>query len=313
MPVYNGEKYLKQCIESLTNQTLEDIEIICINDCSTDKSLDILNAFAQKDSRIKIINQSINQGQSEARNLGIQLAKGEYIMFIDQDDWYELETCKKAYKQISENQNDFLIFNIRYHYVESGNNKIDNKRLVPFEKVLSHPKIKPYEVGTNIFFSAFIWCQIYKKSFILQNDIKFYKEKQSDDVPFFIKAMVSANTISIIHEPFYNYRIYPEQTTSVRNDLWEATFRTRALSYDFVLNSKHAKEFINPFLVYYINSVMHWFKHFSKNNSDIEKQYLEKMQKLFVELDKKHNISEIANDINYEYFKEIINSSRITA
>lgn len=89
VPVYNTEKFLEKCLNSLINQTLKDIEIICINDGSTDKSLQILEKFANKDKRIQIINQT-NSGLSVARNIGIKKAKGEYIGFVDSDDWVDL-------------------------------------------------------------------------------------------------------------------------------------------------------------------------------------------------------------------------------
>ena len=88
VPIFNVEKYLKECLESIINQTFKDIEIICINDGSTDNSLDILNQYAEKDNRIKVITQS-NQGLSAARNTGIKYANGEYISFIDSDDYID--------------------------------------------------------------------------------------------------------------------------------------------------------------------------------------------------------------------------------
>ena len=94
IPVYNSEKFLKKCLDSIINQTLNDIEIICIDDGSTDKSLRILNNFADKDNRITIINQK-NSGPSAARNKGIENAKGEYIGFVDSDDWIDLDFYEK--------------------------------------------------------------------------------------------------------------------------------------------------------------------------------------------------------------------------
>lgn len=96
VPVYNTEKFLEKCLNSLINQTLKDIEIICINDGSTDKSLQILEKFANKDKRIQIINQT-NSGLSVARNIGIKKAKGEYIGFVDSDDWVDLNFFEQLY------------------------------------------------------------------------------------------------------------------------------------------------------------------------------------------------------------------------
>ena len=96
IPVYNVEKYLQKCLESLVNQTLKEIEIICINDGSTDKSEEILKIFAQKDDRIIVVNKE-NEGQSVARNVGIKLAKGEFLGFVDSDDWVDLDFFEKLY------------------------------------------------------------------------------------------------------------------------------------------------------------------------------------------------------------------------
>ena len=113
VPVYNVEKYLKECLDSLINQTLEDIEIICINDGSTDNSLAILEEYQKKDSRIKVFSQK-NQGVSAARNLGIEKATGEYLTFLDSDDRLELNTCEILYKETIAKNSDFLFF-IRNH------------------------------------------------------------------------------------------------------------------------------------------------------------------------------------------------------
>ena len=99
VPVYNVEKYLKQCLDSLINQTLEDIEIICVNDGSTDSSLNILEEYQNKDNRIKIISQE-NKGVSAARNLGLKNAKGEYLLFIYADDWVELNALEELFNNI---------------------------------------------------------------------------------------------------------------------------------------------------------------------------------------------------------------------
>ena len=126
VPVYNVEKYLSTCLDSLINQTLTDIEIICVNDGSTDSSLAILKDFANKDSRIKILDKQ-NEGVSVARNLGIEVATGQYLMFVDSDDYLIENACEKALNIIEYDGSDICIF---AHYdlvdeklVKSGVNK----------------------------------------------------------------------------------------------------------------------------------------------------------------------------------------------
>ncbi len=108
VPVYNVEKYLERCIESLINQTFDDIEIIALNNGSTDKSLDILNYYAHKDKRIRVINNK-NIGVSKSRNIGIEEAIGEYISFVDSDDWIDSNMIYILYDTISDNNCDLVM------------------------------------------------------------------------------------------------------------------------------------------------------------------------------------------------------------
>ena len=108
VPVYNVEKYLRQCLDSIINQTLKEIEILCINDGSTDSSPEILKEYEEKDSRIKIINKK-NAGLSAARNQGLELAKGEYVSFIDSDDWINETFCEALYTAAKKYDSDIAI------------------------------------------------------------------------------------------------------------------------------------------------------------------------------------------------------------
>ena len=112
IPVYNVEKYITQALDSVVNQTLVDIEIICVNDCTPDKSFEIVKEYALKDKRFSLLELELNQGQGVARNKALEIAKGDYIMFLDPDDWYELDACEKAYNQISKNNNEMVFFNL---------------------------------------------------------------------------------------------------------------------------------------------------------------------------------------------------------
>ena len=108
VPIYNSSKYLNKCIDSLVNQTLKDIEIILINDGSTDKSLEILKNYQQKDNRIKILTQN-HKKQGKARNYGISVAQGEYIGFVDSDDWCELDMFEKLYEKAIKTDSDITM------------------------------------------------------------------------------------------------------------------------------------------------------------------------------------------------------------
>ena len=113
IPIYNTEKYLRRCLDSVCNQTFGDIEIICINDCSTDGSLNILNEYAQKDNRIKIINFIENKGVAIARNTGIDEAQGEYISFVDADDYVDLDFFEKLYNKAIKTNSKLVVSNVQ--------------------------------------------------------------------------------------------------------------------------------------------------------------------------------------------------------
>ena len=118
IPVYNVAKYLGRCLDSIVNQTYRNIEIICVNDGSTDDSLDILNSYALKDERVKIINRE-NNGVSSSRNVALDVAKGEWIMFVDSDDWIDLNVCEAAMKIALEDSADVVM----WAYVREFKNK----------------------------------------------------------------------------------------------------------------------------------------------------------------------------------------------
>ena len=161
IPVYNVEKYLPKCLDSIVNQTYKNIEIICINDGSTDNSLKILEEYAQKDERIKIINQE-NQGVSVARNVGIDNATGDYILFVDSDDWIDRDTCKILKIELENEYYDLIIFN---------------------HSVVTKKSTRPTKyIGGNKF--AF-WAACYKTSIIKNNNIKFPKNIKISEDHFF--------------------------------------------------------------------------------------------------------------------------------
>lgn len=119
--VYNASQYIERCINSLISQTLKDIQIICIDDCSTDNSFKILKDLAYKDTRIELIHLSKNSGQAHARNEGLKQAKGQYITFVDSDDWLETDALQQAITVFDTDPNiDSVLFNVKLYYADSG-------------------------------------------------------------------------------------------------------------------------------------------------------------------------------------------------
>ena len=219
IPVYNVGKYLPECLNSLINQTLKEIEIICINDGSTDNSLEILNAYAQKDNRIKIINKK-NEGQGIARNIGIEMAQGEFIGFVDPDDWVHSEMYEKMYNQAKKLASQVVICDYK-KYLEKKDKFID---VNIFRKAVSLTKSKAvkFPSGENIdkefldrtllVSPAYTWNAIYEIDLLKNNDIKYSNLRCYEDVIFNLKTRVLAQRISYINSAFYCYRIRTSST-----------------------------------------------------------------------------------------------------
>ena len=195
IPVYNTEKYLRKCLDSVCNQTLQDIEIICVNDCSPDDSLEILKEYASNDNRIKIINFTENKGVAVARNTAIEQAKGEYIGFVDSDDYVDLDFYEKL-----------------YNTAKSENAEI--AKGIIFEDRDSRLSIPIWQVSDDNFLinpARFIYgfsSAIYLTEFIHRNNIKFPKNISSMEDPYFvILAVAKSSKLAICNNAKYYYRI----------------------------------------------------------------------------------------------------------
>lgn len=193
IPVYNTSLYLTRCLNSVLNQTYKNIEIIVIDDGSTDDSLQIIKKFSKVNSNIKVISQK-NCGQSYARNAGLELANGKYIMFVDSDDYVNKDFCKVAYNSINNNHAEIAIFDIY-----RGN---DNS----FQKVtfnLNNGQISKEEALSTTINASFAVNKIYKAS--LFKNIKYPVNKQYEDIFTTYKLIDIANGISYIAKPLYYY------------------------------------------------------------------------------------------------------------
>ncbi|OTQ72989.1 glycosyltransferase [Gilliamella sp. N-G2] len=199
--VYNTEKYLIKCLDSLINQTFKNIEIICVNDGSTDGSLKILEKYQKIDNRIKIISK-INGGVSSARNIGIGQAKGEYITFVDSDDFIESDTYEKAIDQFNKPEVDLVYFSTNL-IVENKLSRIQDERY--FEhKYKGFIKLSN-DVMTKMDVCA--WNKVYKLSIIRQYNILFPEGLRHEDNPFFWSYGLLCDEVCFINDKFYNYLI----------------------------------------------------------------------------------------------------------
>lgn len=209
IPVYNVEKYLEKCLESLKNQSLTDIEFICINDGSTDNSLAILNRYAAKDKRFTVISQE-NQGQGIARNKGLELARGEYIGFVDPDDWVEPNMFETLYNKAKEFNLDIAECNYTDYYEGSQPPSKWQTRFVT-KKVFNWRNNKSYLFAHPVA----VWNKLFTTELLQKNNIKFSNGKCGEDHCFTIPARLFAKRIMLCDEYLYNY--LTRENTDTRN------------------------------------------------------------------------------------------------
>lgn len=208
VPIYNVEKYLSACLHSCINQTLFDIEIICVNDGSTDGSLQILEAFAARDYRIKIINKP-NGGLSSARNAGIKAANGEILMFLDSDDYLMPNACERVWRETLEAPTDIVVFGTsifpskpratNWHY-DVLNIRTHRRWGFTPEVLFNEPGAKP-----------FVWRQAYNRKFFEEYDLLFDENvKYGEDMVFQLEAFPHGTNFAFISDKLYCYRWYRE-------------------------------------------------------------------------------------------------------
>ena len=203
IPVYNVEKFLQETMQTVLNQTYKNLEIILVDDGSTDSSGKLCDEYEKIDSRVRVIHQA-NKGLSGARNTGMEHATGEYIMFIDSDDTYELNSCEVLYKAINETNSDFVSGNYR-NMTEQGEkwNKpaFDTQKHTVKELSIKNPKESFYLMNSGV------WNKIFKKSFLEKIEIKFAEKFIAEDAIFTTLCFMRASKVFYISDVVYNYRL----------------------------------------------------------------------------------------------------------
>ncbi len=260
IPVYNTGNYLSQCLDSLLKQTLKEIEIICVDDGSTDNSLSILKKYSELDNRIKILKQN-NKGGGIARNYGMSIAKGEYLSFLDSDDIFNENLLKDTVNVADNTLADIVIFLFqkyntntntyyKYHYGFKKNN---------FPNLLFN-----YHSNPNNFLQSFnpaAWNKLFRHSFIKKNGLHFQDNKRANDVYFTITSFISAEKIYFLDKSLVYYRIGMLNNCQSTNSLYPFDFYKALLSIKRFLKEKNIfsqleesyKIFATEIIIYNIN------------------------------------------------------------
>ena len=217
VPVYNVQKYLVKCLDSLINQTLKDIEIICINDGSVDNSLDILQDYAKLDERIIIINKE-NEGQSVARNIGIESARGEYIGFVDSDDWVDLEYFERLYNSAKANDADIAcagVKRVKTKKVKITKSFIEEKATLDIQEKISLDKVHVQNYVCNKIYKLDTWKNL---------NIKFQAGRYYEDIALMIKILHQMKLFVVVPNVYYYYRLNPTSTCKQKSSKYSIDY-----------------------------------------------------------------------------------------
>jgi len=197
IPVYNVEKYLRQCLDSVVNQTMQEIQIICVNDGSPDGSRAILQEYADRDSRIEIIDKP-NGGLSSARNAAYPSIKGKYTLFVDSDDWIDLEACEKLFAKAEQTGAEIVFFFWKKEYILKT-------KIVKFRRITPQDKTTVEEKLPLLDFTS-AWCKLWRSDFLFENRLYFPEGLCFEDCPVSWKGITVARRVSVLPEPLYHYR-----------------------------------------------------------------------------------------------------------
>ena len=238
VPIYNAEKYLNKCLDSLTKQTKKELEFILVNDGSIDKTEEIIKEY--QDKRIKYFKNK-NQGIGKTRNFGISKSSGKYLMFVDSDDYLEKDACEILYKKISKEEADLAICDF-YKVYENG--KTEEIRLPKFSSTTLK---KTPSLINDINLSP--WNKIYKRELITKNNLKFIENLKYEDAPFVINAMDKAKKIVKVDECLNYYVIHGNSETTVRDKKCFDILKIVAIIRENLKEKKYLKEEVDKLTV----------------------------------------------------------------
>lgn len=241
VPVYNTEKYLRRCLDSLVNQTLDEIEIIVINDCSTDNSKEIIKEYKNKYKNIVLIDNKVNKGIGYNRNTGIKKAKGKYIAFVDSDDWVNETMYDKMYKKATDDNLDLVLCNY-IKVLEDG----DELTEIECDYFLDYFNSTNLEESPNLLLDVNLapWNKLYKRE--LLNGNSFPQDLKYEDAIFVIKALSRAKKIGIVEEKLNYYLVRSKSETTVMD---KRVFDILKIIDEIVLEMK-SKKYYDDIKVY---------------------------------------------------------------
>ena len=253
IPVYNAEPYLRQCLDSVRNQTLQDIEIICVDDGSTDGSPEILREYEAKDARFSVL--TLPHGNAgAARNHGLRKAAGEYLSFLDADDFFEPEMLEKAYAKAKEEAAEICVFYCDIFNMESQS--FEGKKNVLGENLPEHRPFAGTEVKRDLFrtFVGWAWDKLFLHEYIVRNQILFQEQRTTNDLLFTYFALAKAKRITVAEGVLIHHRSQVKSSLeATRTESWDCFYKALCALRDALHGSGLYAHFERDFVNYSLN------------------------------------------------------------
>lgn len=212
VPVFNARDYVVPCVESLLSQTLDDIELVFVDDHGSDDSMDVIHRMAEANAgkkRFVFASTSSNSGPGVSRNVGLAASSGEYVAFVDSDDWVELDFCESLYKAATKRSADFAFCNIRMDNMRDGSSvEKSNPRISGGE--FTEKKHRQFLTTYVAYFTTFL----FRRSFLDDNALRFPGTRSSEDSAFLAACILSAKRIAAVDRPLYHYVLRPRSLST---------------------------------------------------------------------------------------------------
>lgn len=305
VPVYNVEDYIDICLDSIISQTFSDFEVICINDGSKDRSAKILEQYAKFDKRLKIITTE-NKGLSAARNKGLEAAKGQYITFVDSDDWISHIMLEKLYCNITENKSDYVFCNITQTVPE-----IDYFAcwdFMPKDKFNSQVTGCCFcddDVSPEIYFGMHTtaYAKLYRHDFIKK--FRFPEGLIFEDIPFAANCFLSAKKISFDLEPYYFYRMKREGSIIQKaNRKFLDIFEIRKIHENIFKEHNKFEKYKHHLLLMYMKDIFHKLL---DTNGEVRKELFNLAKQTFSQIDySKYNQEILRSDKIFMFYQALL-------
>ena len=283
VPIYNAFSYLRPALDSIVNQTLENIEIICVDDGSTDRSLEVLKEYQAADSRIRIVTET-NAGPGLARNNGINRARGEYLAFFDADDFYEPSFLELLYERAKRDDLDIAfsqydIYNTRLNRFEPSSHA-EHSEIYSENSVTSKSEYPDLILSSTV---ASAWNKIFRKSFVLDKKLSFLTDvRLYEDVYFVVTAMSLAERVGKVHQVLMHHRIHSKQSRAIMFGKYYMQIPT---VYERIKEFLVSHGMYAPLVRSYLNiSVGRCYKVFNLLSEDSKKEFWTSLSEKYAEL-----------------------------